>query len=52
MNLLRHTFVLYNLQTGKMGNFMPVDVILDQFNECEVTRSLDDLFNFRECEKS
>jgi hypothetical protein len=30
---------------------MPVDVLLDQFNECEGTRSLDDLFNFRESEK-
>jgi hypothetical protein len=28
------------------------DFILDQFNECEGTRSLDDLFNFRESEKS
>jgi hypothetical protein len=25
---------------------------LDQFNECERTRSLDDLFNFKESEKS
>jgi hypothetical protein len=31
---------------------MPVDDILDQFNKCEGTRSLDDLFNFRESEKS
>jgi hypothetical protein len=31
---------------------MPVDVFLDQFNECEGTRSLDDLFNFKESEKS
>jgi hypothetical protein len=31
---------------------MPVDVLLDQFNECEGTRSLDDIFNFRESEKS
>jgi hypothetical protein len=31
---------------------MPVDALLDQFNECEGTRSLDDLFNFRESEKS
>ena len=30
---------------------MPVDVFLDQFNECERTRSLDDLFNFKESEK-
>ena len=28
------------------------DVILDQFNKCEETRSLDDLFNFRRSEKS
>jgi hypothetical protein len=28
------------------------DVLLDQFNECEETRSLDYLFNFRESEKS
>jgi hypothetical protein len=28
------------------------DVLLDQFNECEGTRSLDNLFNFRESEKS
>jgi hypothetical protein len=27
------------------------DVLLDQFNECEGTRSLDDIFNFRESEK-
>ena len=31
---------------------MPVDVFLNQFNECERTRSLDDLFNFKEYEKS
>jgi hypothetical protein len=30
---------------------MPVDFLLDQFNECEGTRSLGDLFNFRESEK-
>jgi hypothetical protein len=30
---------------------MPVDVLLDQLNECEGTRSLDNLFNFRESEK-
>jgi hypothetical protein len=29
-----------------------MNVILDHFNECERTRSLDDLFNFRESEKS
>jgi len=28
------------------------NIILDQFNECERIRSLDDLFNFRESEKS
>jgi hypothetical protein len=28
------------------------DVLLDQFNECEGTRSLDNIFNFREFEKS
>jgi hypothetical protein len=28
------------------------DVFLDQFNECEKTRSLGHLFNFRESEKS
>jgi hypothetical protein len=28
------------------------DVLLDQFNECEGTRSLDDLFNFKESKKS
>jgi hypothetical protein len=28
------------------------DVILDQFNKCEGTRSLDNLFYFRESEKS
>jgi hypothetical protein len=28
------------------------DVFLDQFNECEGISSLDDLFNFRESEKS
>jgi hypothetical protein len=27
------------------------NVLLDQFNECERIRSLDDLFNFRESEK-
>jgi hypothetical protein len=31
---------------------MPVDVFLDQFNKCERTRSLDDLFNFKESRKS
>jgi hypothetical protein len=31
---------------------MPVYFLLDQFNECEGTRSLDDIFNFREFEKS
>ena len=31
---------------------MPIDVFLDQFNECERIRSLDDIFNFRESEKS
>ena len=30
---------------------MPVDVLLDQFSECEGTRSLNDIFNFRESEK-
>jgi hypothetical protein len=29
-----------------------MNVLLDQFNECERIRSLDDLFNFRESEKS
>jgi hypothetical protein len=28
------------------------NVFLDQFNECERIRSLSDLFNFREFEKS
>jgi hypothetical protein len=28
------------------------DVLLDHFNECEETRSLDHLFTFRESEKS
>ena len=28
------------------------NVLLDHFNECERIRSLDDLFNFRESEKS
>jgi hypothetical protein len=28
-----------------------MDVLLDRFNECEETNSLDDLFNFREFEK-
>jgi hypothetical protein len=31
---------------------MPLDVLLYQFNKCERTRSLDDLFNFKESEKS
>jgi hypothetical protein len=31
---------------------MPIDVLLYQFNECEGTRSLDDLFNFKESKKS
>jgi hypothetical protein len=31
---------------------MPIDVLLYQFNECEGTRSLGDLLNFREFEKS
>jgi hypothetical protein len=34
-----------------MVKLMPVDILLDQFNECEGTRSLDDLFNFRDSEK-
>ena len=29
-----------------------MNVLLDQFNECERIRSLNDLFNFREFEKS
>jgi hypothetical protein len=29
-----------------------MDVLLEQFNECEETRSLDYLFNFRESKKS
>ena len=52
MNLSRRTFFSYNLQAGKRVKLMPVDVLLDQFNECEGTRSLDNLFNFRESEKS
>jgi hypothetical protein len=28
------------------------NVLLDHFNECEIIRSLDDLFNFRESKKS
>jgi hypothetical protein len=28
------------------------DVLLDQFNECEETRSLKHLFNFRDSKKS
>jgi hypothetical protein len=51
-NLPMHTFFLYNLQVGKRGKLMPVDVLLDQFNEWEGTRSLDDLFIFRESKKS
>jgi hypothetical protein len=31
---------------------MPVDVFLNQFNESERTRSLDDLFTFKESKKS
>jgi hypothetical protein len=31
---------------------MPVDVLLYHFNECTGTRSLNDLFNFKEFEKS
>jgi len=31
---------------------MPVYVILDQFNKCEGTRSLNDIFNFKESKKS
>jgi hypothetical protein len=27
------------------------DVLLDQFNKCEGSRSLDNIFNFREFEK-
>jgi hypothetical protein len=49
-NLPRHTFFYYNLQVGKRVKLMPIDVLLDQFNECEGTRSLNDLFNFRESE--
>jgi hypothetical protein len=50
-NLSRHTFFHYNLQAGKRGKLMLVHVLLDQFNECEETRSLDDILNFRESEK-
>jgi hypothetical protein len=32
-------------------NSCQVDVLLDQFNECEGIRSLDDIFIFRESEK-
>jgi hypothetical protein len=35
-----------------MGKLIPVDVFLEQFNECERTRSLKNLFNFKESEKS
>jgi hypothetical protein len=31
---------------------MPEDVFMDQFNECERRRSLSDIFNFKEFEKS
>jgi hypothetical protein len=51
MNLPRHTFFHYNLHAGKRVKLMPIDVLLDQFNECEGTRSLDNIFNFRESEK-
>ena len=51
MNLPRCTFSLLNLQAEKRGKVMLVDVLLDQFNECEGTRSVDDLFNFSESEK-
>jgi hypothetical protein len=50
-NLLRCTFFLHNAQDGKRGKLMPIDVFLDQFNKCEGTKSLDDIFNFREYEK-
>jgi hypothetical protein len=42
--------IIYWLEKGL--NSFQVDVLLDQFNECEGTRSLDDLFNFRESKKS
>jgi hypothetical protein len=48
---LSHTFFLHNPQAIKRDKLMPVDVLLYQFNECEGTRSLDDLLNFRESEK-
>jgi hypothetical protein len=51
MNLLRCTFFLHNLQAGKTCKIMPVDVLLDHFNECEGTRSVDNIFNFKEFEK-
>jgi hypothetical protein len=31
---------------------MPIDVFYEPINECERTRSLDNLFNFKESEKS
>jgi hypothetical protein len=31
---------------------MPVEFLLDEFNEYDRTRSLKDLFNFRESERS
>jgi hypothetical protein len=46
----RCTFFYYNILAGKRLNSCQVCVLLDQFNECEGTRSLDDLFNFRESE--
>jgi hypothetical protein len=51
-NLLRHTFFRYNLLVGKRVKLIPVDVLMDQYNECEGTTSLDDIFNFRESENS
>jgi hypothetical protein len=52
MDLSRRIFFYYNLQDGKRVKVMPVDVLLDQFNECEGTRSLGNIFNFREFENS
>jgi hypothetical protein len=51
-NLSRYTFFRYNLQVGKRVKIMPIYVLLHQFNKCEGTRSIDDIFNFRESENS
>jgi hypothetical protein len=48
---LENIFIFKESKKSLTMDFVRV-VLLDQFNECEETRSLANLFNFREFEKS